>query len=200
MNAADHNNCIRPLLNWVAGPIIESVSTTPLHITLGLGHQNVNIIENMALALDTEVKAADGATSDELNALFTKRGAILRDAENLVEELADAEREIQECVEREDEIKTNNPHYFERCNRVLVNTSPEAVASKSQVRKVKSRLEKDLKTMKKAIEDYEKSLQDTLNAITSWIGQQGFVPCGPDQIPNRIRSFNNILWRTPAVK
>ena len=59
-HAQKYNNCINPPL--ITGPeyTVDTISTSPLHISLGLGLQVLNIVENSAIALDAEVKKAEG--------------------------------------------------------------------------------------------------------------------------------------------
>lgn len=58
--------------NQAYGPVIESVSCMPLHLSLGLGKQALEIVENEAIVLDKTIKEANGEACLELVEAFQR--------------------------------------------------------------------------------------------------------------------------------
>ena len=109
----------------------------------------------MAIALDKEIKTADGVTSDELAELVASRERLLIHVQELAEQQGELEQQIAECDEREEAVKKQNPDHFLRHNHVLVDTTPSAVASCSEVQCIhqdKNEHVKELKDCKKEID------------------------------------------------
>ena len=167
-NIADFNNCKEPPLNWDSGAIIDSVSTTPLHINLDLGLQNINIIESMAVKLDEDVKAADGATSASVIGHMERRGHLLEEIQALSDQQQDFQRQIDDINERIEDVKSRNLEHFRKANRVLVDRSREAVESRNQVKvmnRERGTVEQLLKDCIKNTEQTETQLERTLADI-----------------------------------
>ena len=167
-NVAEFGNCKESPLNWDIGPIIDSISTTPLHISLGLGLQNVNLIEEMAIELDQEVKEADGATSAKLNELMQRRGFLLGEAQDLADKQQNLQQQLEEISERIEDFKARNAEHFRKENGRLVDKSRNAVESRNQLRvlnKEKSDCELLLKACVKDIAGSETQLELLLGDI-----------------------------------
>ena len=94
------NNCKHAPLNLDSGTVIDHVSTTPLHVSLGLGLDNVNIIENLAIEIDKEIKAADGLTSDNMKELLQQRTSIIQQLQDLTDEETLISQQISDIDER----------------------------------------------------------------------------------------------------
>lgn len=67
------HNCESKPIFHASGPVIESVSCMPLHLSLGLGKQALEIVENEAIVLDKTIKQADGEACPELTEAFQRR-------------------------------------------------------------------------------------------------------------------------------
>ncbi|KAJ7380629.1 hypothetical protein OS493_006964 [Desmophyllum pertusum] len=52
------HNCECSTIFQAAGPVFESVSCMPLHLSLGLGKQALELVENEAISLDNTIKEA----------------------------------------------------------------------------------------------------------------------------------------------
>lgn len=67
------HNCESKPIFRAYGPVIESVSCMPLHLSLGLGKQALEIVENEAIVLDKTIKEANGEACLELAEAFQRR-------------------------------------------------------------------------------------------------------------------------------
>ena len=70
----------------------------PLHISLGLGTQVLDIIESEALKLDAAVKKAECKTTDELTAAYSKRKELHKDISclrSILEEQREEQLQLQ---------------------------------------------------------------------------------------------------------
>ena len=67
-----HNCESRPIFQ-AAGPVLDSVSCMPLHLSLGLGKQVLDLVENEAISLDNSIKEKNGTASPELAEAFKQR-------------------------------------------------------------------------------------------------------------------------------
>lgn len=87
-------NCESSPIFHAAGPVINSVSCMPLHLSLGLGKQALELVESEAISLDEAIKQANGEASPELMEAFQSREAMTLQCSNLEEKL----NEISEAV------------------------------------------------------------------------------------------------------
>ena len=67
------HNCESKPIFRAYGPVTESVSCMPLHLSLGLGKQALEIVENEAIVLDKTIKEANGEACPELAEAFQRR-------------------------------------------------------------------------------------------------------------------------------
>ena len=77
--AKHYNNCISPPLIGDTGDVIDQVSTTPLHVSLGIGLKSVNLLEQQALELDTELKGVGAVHSEAVSRNLERRRNISQD-------------------------------------------------------------------------------------------------------------------------
>ena len=66
------HNCESKPIFRAYGPVIESVSCMPLHLSLGLGKQALEIVENEAVVLEKTIKEANGEACQELAEAFQR--------------------------------------------------------------------------------------------------------------------------------
>ena len=78
----EFNNCEAPSLFKGAGSVISTTSCMPLHISLGIGLNNVNILENEAVELDQQIKSDQGDQTGDFRALMDQ----IKHLENSVEQ------------------------------------------------------------------------------------------------------------------
>ena len=65
-NASKFNNCEHVPLLLHDGNIIDLVSVMPLHVSLGLGLVNINIVENLATEIDISIREANSIPCDTI--------------------------------------------------------------------------------------------------------------------------------------
>ena len=88
-----HNCESRPIFH-AAGPVIESVSCMPLHLSLGLGKQALELVENEAISLDNNIKEANGETCPEMTEALQRRESLILQSSQQQEQLD----EINEAI------------------------------------------------------------------------------------------------------
>ena len=71
--ANQFHNCENRPIFQAAGPVLDSVSCMPLHLSLGLGKQVLDLVENEAISLDNSIKEKNGTASPELAEAFKQR-------------------------------------------------------------------------------------------------------------------------------
>lgn len=81
------HNCELPPIFKTAGPVIDSVSCMPLHLSLGLGKQALELVEKEAIFLDNAIKEKNGKASQKLTTELETRAS-------LEEECSEVEKEL----------------------------------------------------------------------------------------------------------
>ena len=76
--AKNYSNCEYIPLISEKGPLIKHVSVMLLHLSLGIGLQFINILENGAVTLDLEIRQANGLTSDGIIESYNKQHLLLQ--------------------------------------------------------------------------------------------------------------------------
>lgn len=96
--ANQFHNCESLPIYQATGPVIDSVSCMPLHLSLGLGKQALELVESEAISLDNSIKEANGEASPELVEAFQKREELTVECANL-EELLEGDNEAINSTE-----------------------------------------------------------------------------------------------------
>ena len=149
--AAAFKNCERPCIIKGNGAVIHHISCMPLHISLGLGTQALDIIEAEALKLDRQVKEAEGKASNELTAAYARR-------RQLAEELKEKTRGLEEQKEKDKELDFQLSH------------TSLAQAEVKKVQREKRLLAAQVKSTKNQLKKTEAALQEVDRSISE---QQG---------------------------
>jgi len=76
-----------PPIFKTAGPVIDSVSCMPLHLSLGPGKQALELVEKEAIFLDNAIKEKNGKASQKLTTELETRAS-------LEEECSEVEKEL----------------------------------------------------------------------------------------------------------
>ena len=90
-NPSNYLNCERPPLIDLSGSVTQFSSVAPLHISLGLGLENVNVAEELAVKEDGKIRADDWITSDNV-------ANLIEIIDNCCKELQNLEIEHDELV------------------------------------------------------------------------------------------------------
>lgn len=98
--ANQFHNCESTPVYQATGPVIDSVSCMPLHLSLGLGKQALELVESEAISLDNTIKEANGEASPELVEAFKKREELILECANLEELLEDDNEAINSTEEK----------------------------------------------------------------------------------------------------
>ena len=96
--ANQFHNCECSPIFQAAGPVIQSVPCMPLHLSLGLGKQALELIENEAITLDNIIKEANGEVCPEMAEALERRESLTLSCSQQQEQLD----EINEAVNSAD--------------------------------------------------------------------------------------------------
>lgn len=105
--AKKYRNCIyKPLMGDI-GNVIDIVSTSPMHVSLGLWLQNVNIMEQMCVNLDGEVKSDEVEYCDRMKEKMRRRSDMCAELVRLERARVNLESDLDESERMIDELKVN---------------------------------------------------------------------------------------------
>ena len=141
------------------GDIINNVSVMPLHISLGIGLQFLNIVENIAVALDIEVRKENGLTSDGVIEAFSKEHTIISEVEELSNQINIIKDEITSLKESKAEIRSSNPQHFEKQNGKSLPQNHQARTCRQQFNEITKQLTQNKSKLKKIAKD--KTMKET---------------------------------------
>ena len=153
-DASQYLNCIYNPIICGEGNILDCVSTTPLHISLGLGKQIIDILEKQVGELDAEVRDSGVVFCDEVRDLYSRKEALLEDKTRLEEQKRVLGEEKQERVQTIEAVIRGNLDHFERVNGRLVCNTAVARDSRKQV----AELKRDVKEVEVRIKSTEKEV------------------------------------------
>ncbi|XP_072016284.1 uncharacterized protein [Amphiura filiformis] len=163
-HAQKFNNCIHPPL--IRGPefTVDTISTSPLHISLGLGLQVLNIVENTAIALDQEVKEAHGDYSP-FETVFNHEKVILKKCQNLNNKIEGIQEKISVAKKNKIDIIKERAKFFKKnSNGSYTYGSDLAKGVRDQFEKLGKTIkdhEADIAKTKQTLKKQEKELQAT---------------------------------------
>ncbi|XP_072039374.1 uncharacterized protein [Amphiura filiformis] len=163
VKAMNFENCVNsPLLT--GGNVIDTVSTTPLHISLGLGLHILNIIEGEAIKLDKEIKDSEGHY-DAFNVVYERKKEILLGCQEQKLKIEEVEEEINQVNERKRNIIKERAIFFKPDKKGRLNNSDIAVGVRerfAQLGKEKDALLKEKEKLEKSLKAQENKLSKVL--------------------------------------
>lgn len=83
-----------------SGAVIDSVSCMPLHLSLGLGKQALELVEREAIFLDDSIKGKNGQACQKLTSELETRASLEHECYELEKEL-DALQKAATCAQDE---------------------------------------------------------------------------------------------------
>ena len=115
--ANQFHNCESLPIYQATGPVIDSVSCMPLHLSLGLGEQALEVVESEAISLDDSIKEANEEASSELVEAFQKREELIVECANLEELLEDDNEAINSTEENLQSFLAETAPYHQKEGR-----------------------------------------------------------------------------------
>ena len=89
----------------------------PLHLSLGLGEQALEVVESEAISLDDSIKEANEEASSELVEAFQKREELIVECANLEELLEDDNEAINSTEEKLQSFLAETAPYHQKEGR-----------------------------------------------------------------------------------
>ena len=164
--AMDYQSCQnKPLLS--GGYVIDTVSTTPLHISLGIGLQILNIVENEAILQDKEVKDQEGEY-DAFVIAFEHKKEVLAVCQITRNKIDKVEDKINHVKERKKEIISTRAAFFKPDKKGKLNQSDMAVGTRQAYKRLdneKADLLKEKDKHEKQLGKEEKKLDKVLEEL-----------------------------------
>ena len=147
---------------------IKQTSVAPLHISLGLGLKNLNVVEEIAVNEDNKIKEAMGITSDTVADLLSKRDKIYSELDELFHENSSLSSRQMASENSLKMLKSNNEFAFEKDNNKFKDKSKDAISIRKRATELKRTIDKlanDIKENEKQQKFNEENLKDTLDQV-----------------------------------
>jgi len=170
-NVKNFQNCEGTPLLTDKGPVLNHMSVMPLHLSLGLGLQIVNIADDLASTIDLTIREDCGESTDDVTSALIKRADILEQRSRLQQQLDDLEQQSADIEIRIQEIAEAEPHFFARFDKKLVDQSKEAVEKRKIVRQLKNNkqaIEKNRKSQDKNLSTCDNAIKE----VDDWLDEQ----------------------------
>jgi len=167
---ADFESCqSAPLIKGTTEKVIDLVSTTPLHLSLGVGLHILNIMEKQAISLDNTIKA-DMGEYNAFDNLYQQQRAIIEKCKELEDNVALEKEKIRQVDEKASNLRNDRPEFFQttRTGAFKKNTDlakgvreqvrkfeREAVELQSKADKVTKQMEKQESQLEKVIKELD---------------------------------------------
>ena len=166
-NAKDYHNCINAPLLTGPDTTIDKISASPLHISLGLGLQVLNIIENTAINLDKEIKSAQGEYV-AFDAVFKHQKEILKKCQTLNSKIETVKDKITQAKKKKIEIVKERAKFFKKNKNgtfkfdsdLAKGTRLQFEALGKDIRDHEQEIEKTKATLKKREKELSKTLEE----------------------------------------
>ena len=167
-HAQKFNNCVNAPLIKGQEFTVDTISTSPLHISLGLGLQLLNIVENDAIALDTEIKSAQGDYT-AFKSVYNHQKDILKKCQALNSKIEGIQTKISDAKKSKIEIIKDRANFFKRnSNGTYKYNSDLAKGTRSlydNLCKTIKDHEAEIAKIKKKLKTREKELEKTANEL-----------------------------------
>ena len=138
--ASKFHNCEHFPLIPNDGKVIELVSSMPLHISLGLGLVSINLVEDLSIKLDLEIRKANGIPCELHREYLKQKKDLVLKSVALFEQI-DEFKSFKHAVEEEkDSLVSEHPDYFAKNGRSFVLHSAPAVTIRKQAKELENRI------------------------------------------------------------
>ena len=154
-SAKNYNNCEHVPLIPEKGSVLKHVSVMPLYLSLGIGLQFINIVENTAVSLDIEVREANGLSYDGIIESYNKQHFLEEEILSMNKEAEEISEQITLLQTQKQDLENENPSHFEKENGRIKNHSSEAKATRKQVNTISKEIrqqEEKVKCMMKIVD------------------------------------------------
>ena len=155
-----------PLLD--GGHVIDTVSTTPLHISLGLGLHVMKVVDKTLIGLDSEIKRK-GGQHDAFTSLYERQQEILESCQEINAQIEDVDEKISHLTQKRGEIAKERANFFNKNHKSYKTDLARGVrdryaslgTEKASQQKEKDKLKKSLKAKEAKLEKVMKELEET---------------------------------------
>ena len=160
-NAKHYKNCEHIPLIPEKDLLIKHVSGMPLHLSLGVGLQFINIVKNAAVSLDVEIREANGLTSDGVIESYNKQHLLEEEIMAATVQADEISEQVILLYKQKSELEAENPEHFVKENGKLKNHSSEAKATRKQA----SVISKEIKDLEEEVRNLKKTINAKNNEL-----------------------------------
>ena len=125
--AYQYHNCESKPIFQAAGPVLKSVSCMPLHLSLGLGKQALELIEKEAIAIDNSIKDANGEADNDLSEAITEQENLLQACSELQQKMDMMEQAANASVEQLQQFVTETASFHQKDGRRYMSLTKDYV-------------------------------------------------------------------------
>ena len=164
-------NCEGKPLISAKGPVIDHVSVMPLHLSLGLGLQLIDVTEDIASALDLQIRENNGLSTHEVTDTMENLESLQQQQMKLEEELILLKAAAEQLQQQIADINDEHPEYEAREGAVYRDKSRDAVDVRKQIRELKKQHNQNKNSQKVA----DKSLANITvqtKRLQTWLEKQ----------------------------
>ena len=164
-------NCEGKPLISAKGPVIDHVSVMPLHLSLGLGLQLIDIAEDIASALDLQIQEDNGLSTHEVTDTMENFESLQQQQMKLEEELILLKAAAEQLQQQIADINDEHPEYEAREGTVYRDKSRDALDGRKQIRELKKQHDQNKNSQKVA----DKSLANITvqtERLQTWLEKQ----------------------------
>ena len=164
-------NCEGKPLISAKGPVIDRVSVMPLHLSLGLGLQLIDIAEDIASALDLQIQEDNGLSTHEVTDTMENFESLQQQQMKLEEELILLKAAAEQLQQQIADINDEHPEYEAREGTVYRDKSRDALDGRKQIRELKKQHDQNKNSQKVA----DKSLANITvqtKRLQTWLEKQ----------------------------
>ena len=145
--------------------IIDTVSTTPLHVSLGLGQHILTVLEDTAISQDKEIKEHQGHY-DAFTTLYDLKNEVIKSCQSVQKEIEVVEEKISQVIEKKKEIVKERAQFFNKKHSSYKSDIAKGVRDRfAKLGKEKDGLEKDKEKLEKALKKKETKLENAIKEL-----------------------------------
>ena len=135
--AKKHKNCEATPLVKLEGKVADSLSCMPLHLSLGLGYQALQLLEKEAQRLDDKIKSARGEGTDTLRKLFAKQDNLEALQADIMQQTEEAEAQATALANEISQCISDSPECFQQAANGRFPDSADSVDARMFVASLK---------------------------------------------------------------
>ena len=141
-------NCERKPLIDAKGPVLDHVSVMPLHLSLGIGLQLVDMAEDLATAINLEIREDNGLSSAAVITAIEKNESLQQEHKEMEDNLNSLKANAEHILQQLLNLNQQHPEFEAKTGTIFTNRSKEAVEGRKKIRELKQQQVKNKQEQK----------------------------------------------------